>query len=364
MNFLVNKTVLHHEREKGIKMKHKILEYYGTLGPSCINTDTLVQMFHSGMTGIRLNLSHKSLKDSKEWIRIYKDAAAKAEKEADLLIDLIGPEIRIGDLPETLQLDMDDQIVLTWDEMLNAQVYGTIPIPSFVKEHLTPGQVLLMDDGKIELVVEKTEEDHSLCKVTRGGHLSSRKSLALPGCTIKNPPLTAQDHENLKHAAEYGVTAVMQPFVRGKEDLIELRNALKSYGAENVRIFAKIENMEGVAKVEELLPYCDTIVIARGDLGNAMPLSKLPVVQQQISDICRKHNKPFMVVTQMLNSMIESAVPTRAEVNDIFHAVADGASSIMLTGETAAGKYPVEAMKVFVDTAEEAFAYICQKNII
>ncbi|MBE5956211.1 MAG: pyruvate kinase [Lachnospiraceae bacterium] len=344
-------------------MKHKTLEYYGTLGPSCINTDTLVQMFHCGMTGIRLNLSHKSLKDSKEWIRIYKDAAAEAGKEADLLIDLIGPEIRIGDLTETLQLDMDDQIVLIWDEMLNTQGYGTIPIPSFVKEHLTIGQVLLMDDGKIELVVEKTEADHSLCKVTRGGHLSSRKSLALPGCQIKNPPLTAQDHENLKHAAEYGVTAVMQPFVRGKEDLIELRNALKAYGAEKVRIFAKIENMEGVKKVEELLPYCDVIVIARGDLGNAMPLPKLPVVQQKISDICREADKPFMVVTQMLNSMIQCAVPTRAEVTDIFHAVQNGASSVMLTGETAAGQYPVEAMKVLVDTGKEALNYLQKEEL-
>jgi pyruvate kinase len=341
-------------------MNTKQMEYYGTLGPACINTDTLVQMFDCGMTGIRLNLSHKSLEDSKEWIKIYKEAAVKAGKEADLLIDLIGPEIRIGDLEETLHLNMDDQIVLTWDEMLNAQEYSTIPVPAFVKEHLTVGQMLLMDDGKIEVIVEQSEEDYVLCKVTRGGHLSSRKSLALPGCVLKNPPLTPQDHENLKHAVEYGVTAVMQPFVRSKEDLIELRAALKTYGAEKIRIFAKIENMEGVEKVHELLPYCDVIVIARGDLGNAMPLSKLPVVQQRISDICNKEGKPFMVVTQMLNSMIESAVPTRAEVTDIFHAVQNGASSVMLTGETAAGKYPVEAMKVLVDTGENALTFLCQ----
>lgn len=344
-------------------MKQNTLEYYGTLGPSCIDTDTLVQMFDCGMTGIRLNLSHKSLVDSGEWIRIYKEAAIKAGKEADLLVDLIGPEIRIGDLSETLQLEAGEQTVLTWDEMMSVQGYDTIPVPSFVKEHLSSGQVLLMDDGKIELVVEKTETDYSFCKVTRGGRLSSRKSLALPGCQIQNPPLTPQDHENLKYAAEYGVTAVMQPFVRGKEDLMELRAALKSYGAEHVRIFAKIENMEGVEKVEELLPYCDVIVIARGDLGNAMPLSKLPVVQQRISDSCKEAGKPFMVVTQMLNSMIENAVPTRAEVTDIFHAVQNGASSVMLTGETAAGRYPVEAMRVLVETGEAAREFLCNKDI-
>ncbi len=342
-------------------MKYKKLEYYGTLGPSCINKDILKDMFACGMTGIRLNLSHRSLKDSAEWIDIYKDAAREVYPQADLLIDLIGPEIRIGDLAEPVLLIEGKQTVLSWKKEEQSNV---IPIPSFVEEYMNPGQSLLLDDGKIEVCVEEKTEEKAICQIVRGGKLSSRKSLALPGCTLHNPPLTKQDHENLKNAVEYGVTAVMQPFVRGKEDLMALRQALKDYGAEHIRIFAKIENMEGVSKVEELLPYCDTIVIARGDLGNAMPLSKLPVVQQQISDICRKHNKPFMVVTQMLNSMIESAVPTRAEVNDIFHAVADGASSIMLTGETAAGKYPVESMKVFVDTAEEAFAYICQKNII
>lgn len=349
-------------------MNRKTIEYYGTLGPSCIDSDTLIQMFDCGMTGIRLNLSHKSLKDSEEWIRIYKEAATKAGKEADLLIDLIGPEIRIGDLDHPLQLENEERVVLTWHsdenhrENTGSKEAGakTIPVPSFVKEHLTCGQLLLMDDGKIELVVEKTEGKFSVCKITRGGHLSSRKSLALPGCVLKNPPLTTQDHENLKHAVEYGVTAVMQPFVRSKEDLMELRAALKSYGAEKIRIFAKIENMEGVEKVEELIPYCDVIVIARGDLGNAMPLSYLPVVQQKISDICKNAGKPFMVVTQMLNSMIESAVPTRAEVTDIFHAVQNGASSVMLTGETAAGKYPVEAMKVLVDTGENALTFLCQ----
>ena len=342
-------------------MKNKKLEYYGTLGPSCVDKEVLKKMFECGMTGIRLNLSHRSLKDSAEWIGIYKEAAEEAFPQADLLVDLIGPEIRIGDLQEPILLKEEEQVVLTWSEEIKG---NAIPIPAFVEDHLNQGQKLLMDDGKIEVQVEEKLEKEVICKVLRGGKLSSRKSLALPGCQIKNPPLTLQDHENLKNAVEYGVTAVMQPFVRGKRDLIELRQALKNYGAEHIRIFAKIENMEGVEKVQELLPYCDVIVIARGDLGNAMPLSHLPVVQQQISDTCAKAGKPFMVVTQMLNSMIDCAVPTRAEVTDIFHAIESGATSIMLTGETAAGKYPVEAMKVFVDTAEEAFAYICQKNII
>lgn len=346
-------------------MQDRTIEYYGTLGPSCVNKNTLVEMFEKGMTGIRLNLSHKSLAGSSAWIETYKKAAKEAgRKDADLLIDLIGPEIRIGDLKEILDLKEGEIVSLkTKEESIDTDTLNNllmeermIPVPVFVEEYLVPSQRLLLDDGKLELEVL----DGVLCKVLRGGKLTSRKSLALPGCTIKNPPLTEQDHENLKNAAAYGVTAVMQPFVRGKEDLIALKEALESYGAGHIRIFAKIENMEGVEKLEELMPYCDTIVIARGDLGNAMPLSHLPVVQNRISEICKKNGKPFMVVTQMLNSMMDSAVPTRAEVNDIFHAVKDGASSVMLTGETAAGKYPVEAMKVLVNTGEETLNYLCQ----
>lgn len=370
-------------------MQDRRIEYYGTLGPSCVNKDTLVEMFEKGMTGIRLNLSHKSLAESSTWIETYKTAAKEAGREnANLLIDLIGPEIRIGDLRETMILEPENRVFLMVDDG-SSKAESAIPVPAFVEEYLVPSQRLLLDDGKIELEVlkgafgalevlegayceaepDEIESDELerlrrkngvLCKVLRGGKLSSRKSLALPGCTIKNPPLTEQDHENLKNAAAYGVTAVMQPFVRGKEDLIALKEALESYGAGHIRIFAKIENMEGVEKLEEMMPYCDTIVIARGDLGNAMPLSHLPVVQNRISEICKKNGKPFMVVTQMLNSMMDSAVPTRAEVNDIFHAVKDGASSVMLTGETAAGKYPVEAMKVLVNTGEETLNYLCQ----
>ncbi len=336
-------------------MNTNYIEYYGTLGPSCVDKNVLKSMFEAGMTGIRLNLSHKSLKDSSEWIQVYWDAAKEAGKSPDLLIDLIGPEIRIGDLGENLFLTEGAGVILSWEK---EREKGTVPVPAFIKEHLQKGQHLLLDDGKIELIVEEEKSGTVFCKVLRGGELSSRKSLALPGCKVENPPLTKQDYENLKEAKNYGVTAVMQPFARGKADLIALRQALKEYGAESIRIFAKIENLEGVEKLEELIPYCDVIVIARGDLGNAVPLSGLPVVQQQISDICRSQGKPFMVVTQMLNSMITSSVPTRAEVTDIFHAVKEGASSVMLTGETAAGKYPAEAMKVLVETGEQALQYV------
>ena len=168
------------------------------------------------------------------------------------------------------------------------------------------------------------------------------------------PTLTESDRKNIRAAVSYGITGVMLPFVRNKEDLLVLREALKEAGAGEIQVFAKIENMQGVEAIKELLPYCDHVVIARGDLGNAMPLWKLPGVQKRLARECREAGKPFMVVTQMLDSMHEREVPTRAEVLDIYNAVLDGASSLMLTGETAAGSYPAQAVEYLVNTGEEA----------
>ena len=206
----------------------------------------------------------------------------------------------------------------------------------------------------MEAEVEQAQPDYLLCTVRRGGVLRSRKSLAVPGVVLHTPTLTAEDRQNLEQARQYGVTGVMLPFVRGAEDLLTLRDALEKLGIGDIRIFAKIENREGVQALTGLLPYVDEIVIARGDLGNAMPLWELPAVQKYIAGVCRSSDVPFMVVTQLLDSMQTRAVPTRAEVCDVYNAALDGASSLMLTGETAVGQYPVEAMGVLVKTARQA----------
>lgn len=230
--------------------------------------------------------------------------------------------------------------------------HGGILVPEEIMPHIRRDQEILLDDGKIKLIAERKISPRSWrCRIVCGGVLTARKSIALPGCNINNPTLTEADLKNLSLAKQYQVTDVMLPFVRNKEDLIILREALKQNNCEDIRIFAKIENMTGVEHLEELLPYCDYIVIARGDLGNVMPLSKLPKVQAYIAKVCKEHNKNFMVVTQMLDSMIRNPYPTRAEVNDIYHAVHQGANALMLTGETAHGRYPVEAMKMLVETA-------------
>lgn len=296
------------------------------------------------MTGVRLNLSHIMLQDAKEQLMCLQDAVSRTGIACKLLIDLQGPELRIGSLKEPLTLLSGDCI----------DASDLIPFPREVLQHLSSGQQILLDDGKI--LLEAIHSDRA--KVIRGGTLYGKKSVALPGASISMPVLTEMDLLNLSHASAFGVTGVMQPFVRSKEDLIAVRSALNAVGGENIRLYAKIENQDGVEKLPEMLPYADEFVIARGDLGNAVTLYKLPAVQKAISKLCRDAGKPFMVVTQLLASMEHSPIPTRAEVNDVFNAVIDGASSVMVTGETAVGEYPVEAISTLCKVTEEAENYL------
>ncbi len=415
---------------------------YGTIGPACRSVETLRRLFAEGMTGVRLNLSHTSLADAAGWIaniqHAYESQSGEAgTKGVEIIMDLQGPELRIGTLREPRKLSEGEKVILAeavgegqsgeagtkgveiimdlqgpelrigtlreprklseGEKVILAEAVGEeiIPVPGSILPHLTRGQELLLDDGQLLLMVEETSAEGEggavSCTVVRGGCLRSRKSLALPGTSWKAPTLTDCDLRNIRDARRFGITGVMLPFVRSvmlpfvrnasdlcclrealerehaadvrifakienmdgveslpASDLCCLREALEREHAADVRIFAKIENMDGVESLPELLAYCDEIVIARGDLGNSMPLWRLPVVQARMAERCRRAGKPFMVVTQLLASMETKQIPTRAEVSDIFCAVTEGASSVMLTGETAAGNYPVEAMHYLV----------------
>ena len=324
-----------------------MLQIYGTLGPSCSSVETLTRLFEAGMTGVRLNLSHVGLPGAAELVEHLHAAARRLGLSPQLLVDKQGPELRVGVLPAPLSLETGATVCLGEE----------IPLPPQVLPHLLPGQEVLLDDGKLLLRVLKPSSSGALARVERGGVLRSRKSAALPGVDVHLPAMTDSDRANLRVARDYGVTGVMQPFVRSREDLETVRAALDASGASSIRLFAKIENLDGVSKLPELLPAAGEIVIARGDLGHSGPLWKLPALHKRIAAACREAGKPFMVVTQMLASMEQSPVPTRAEVSDIFNAVLDGASSVMLTGETAVGKYPEEAIRYLVHTVQEAEAY-------
>lgn len=339
-------------------------------------------MIEAGMTGMRLNLSHTSLEKSQNYIYAYADAAKTCGVMPQLLIDMQGPELRMGALKEPLTL-IENEIM-------------EIPVPEAVKAACEVGDRILFDDGKLlveavseteaEAICEKKnfarteiaevkkdceeanrhdDEETQACvlvKVLRGGILQSGKSIKIQDKYVSMPALTEHDIENIKNAKAYGVTALMQPFVCNGETLRQVRVALKENGAEDLQIFAKIENRLGVEHIEEILPEADVIVIARGDLGNDMPLWELPAVQKRLEEACKQAGKPYIVVTQMLASMEKNPVPTRAEVSDIFHAVYHGAWGVMITGETAVGAYPVEAITYLANTAREAITYLANTD--
>lgn len=323
------------------------MEFYGTLGPACGRRDLLTRLFRAGMTGLRLNLSHTSLADCAP---LLEDAVWPAARDAGvdhphLIIDLQGPELRVGALPAPVPLQAGEDIWLG---------SGGIPVPGAVLDAARPGQRISLDDSALLLEVQQNRPAALLCRVLRGGVLNSRKSLAILGVQPDTPTLTEADFSNLDLAGQFGVTHILQPFVRGRQDVEFLRRALVRRGLAHIRIMAKIENQRGLDCLDEIIGSADQICIARGDLGNAIPLWDLPGVQKEIARRCRGAGRPFCLVTQLLWSMEQRPVPTRAEVCDIYNGVLDGASSLMLTGETAVGRYPAEAMEYLVKTARSA----------
>ncbi len=329
-----------------------MIDVFGTWGPACDNTNILADMFKTGMTGIRLNLSHTMLKDCEDSFISIRNAAKYAGVSSKILVDLQGPELRIGNLNREVQLKEEDTVV-----------FGDkgVPADNKILSAMDTGDEILLDDGKILVRVTNVSSDQVKATVIRGGLLKSRKSILIKGKTIEMPTLTEADKENIKEAKSMGVTGVMLPFVRNGEDIKTLRSALDKAKASDIKIYAKIENMAGVEMINSLIPEADEIVIARGDLGNSMPLWELPGVQKRIASKCVQKNKPFMVVTQMLSSMEHSAIPTRAEVSDIFNAVLDGATSVMVTGETAVGEYPVEVIRYLYETVCAAEDFLLKK---
>ena len=322
------------------------MDFYGTLGTACRDYGTLLHLFRAGMTGARLNLSHTSLARCAGLLKeVYFPAAREAGVAPQLIVDLQGPELRVGTLEAPLPLISGGEALLG---------SGGIPVPEAVVRTARRGDQISLDDSALLLEVTKTAPAALTCRVIRGGTLNSRKSLAILGVEVDSPTLTRDDLDNLDRAGELGVTHILQPFVRGRHDVDALKAALEERGLSHIQIMAKIENRRGLEHLEEILASAHQICIARGDLGNSMPLWELPAVQKELARRCVEAKKPFCLVTQLLWSMEQRPVPTRAEVLDIYNGVLDGASSLMLTGETAVGKYPVEAMEYLVKTAQTA----------
>lgn len=341
-------------------MKRSV-EVYGTFGPACKEREILEEMIRCGMTGMRLNLSHTTLEKSREYIDNYREAARNCGVAPQILMDMQGPELRIGTMEETL-LEIGDDLCFFCNhgsqepqdaEENSKQDMCFIPVPAEVMQALNTGMEVMLDDGKIRVIVEAVKEDAVIAKVMIGGLIKPHKSIKIVGENVTMPILTNHDIENIRQAKHYGVTALMQPFVFSGEDLRRVREVLRKENADYLQIFAKIENRIGVENLDTIIPETDMIVIARGDLGNDVPLWRLPTIQKSMEEACKKLQKPYMVVTQMLASMEENPIPTRAEVSDIFHATFHGAAAVMVTGETAVGKYPKETIFYLAATAME-----------
>lgn len=316
------------------------MRYYATLGPSCCDTAALAALLRRGVTGFRLNLSHTPLAARTDWIAALHEAERETGLCAQLMIDLRGPEVRIGDMPAPLPLAEGAAVTLGAD----------IPVDGDVLDALRPGMTVLLDDGAVALTVV----DGGVCRVTRGGTLTGHKSLTLEGVDLRRPALCEADLADLPQAAALGVNAVMQPFVRSADDLRVVRQTMAENGLADAELFAKVENQPGLDALADWLALCDVVTIARGDLGSSLPLEQLPAAQKHIAALCRSRGKPFLVVTQLLHSMIGHPSPTRAEVLDIYNAVLDGADCLMLTGETAQGRCPLESADWLIRVAQEA----------
>ena len=325
-----------------------MIKTYATLGPACCEESTLSAMLQLGLTGFRLNLSHRTLPQCRKWTDALRAAGEATGIRPELIIDLRGSELRLGDLARPIRLQSGDTI--RFGKM------GLSLLDEDVLAALKPGQVVLIDDGLIELTVESHDGQTAVCRCIRGGMLEGRKSITLPGIEIPRPAVSAADHADLAVARAHGVTAVMQPFVRSREGLLQVRQALQQHRLDDLLIFAKVEDTEGLATVEEWMDLCDVVTIARGDLGSNLCLYDLPRAQKKIAAACRAANQDFLVVTHLLQSMIHSSVPTRAEVTDIYNACLDGASCLMLTGETAQGEHGLEAVRILLEMARRGEA--------
>jgi pyruvate kinase len=312
-----------------------------TIGPASGSPERLAELAAAGMDGARLNFSHGSHDQHRERAESARAAAAEAGRPLALVADLQGPKLRLGDLPEPRTLTRGEEVVIAAE---GTDGNGELPIsPAVIGEVLAPGNDVLIDDGLVHLKVEEVEGGKARCAVVVGGAVSAHKGVNLPGVPLPIPSLTPKDISDLQLALSLGVDYVALSFVRSAVDVRDLRTLIEQAGS-HAEVIAKIEKAEAVDALEEILAETDAIMVARGDLGVEIGSASVPLLQKRIILRALEAGKPVITATQMLESMIEHAEPTRAEASDVANAVLDGSSALMLSGETAVGAYPVESV--------------------
>ena len=325
-----------------------------TLGPAVDNEDMIRALIRTGMNAARFNFSHGSHEEHLNRLNLLKSVRDSMGRPVASILDTKGPEIRIRSFEtKSISLEARDAFTLTTREVQGNGNLVSVTYPELHKE-VSVGQEILIDDGLVALKVEEIDGQDIRCTVENGGTLSANKSINIPGVHIHLPALTEKDVSDIQFGVENDFDFIAASFVRRAADVQAVREVLDRFGGQEIRIIAKIENQEGVDNIDEILEAADGIMVARGDLGVEIPAAKVPILQKQIIRKGLQAGKPVITATQMLDSMMRNPRPTRAEVSDVANAVFDGTSCVMLSGETAGGKYPLEALTGMVNIVEEA----------
>ena len=319
-----------------------------TIGPASSSLDTIQQMVRAGMSVARLNFSHGSYDDHARTIALLRSVSQSMDRPITLLQDLQGPKIRVGYLPQgNLSLNEGQLYKLLPYEEGSDLSPESIPIDyPHLAEEAEAGMQVLLDDGLLELQVESVEGNAVLCSVLEGGMLKSRKGVNFPSLTLRLPSLTEKDRQDLAFGLEQGVDWVSLSFVRHGDDIRTLKQLLAEHGAADTPAIAKIEKPQAIDNLESILAECDGVMVARGDLGVEMKPERVPMLQKRIVRQCNQLGLPVITATQMMESMIENPRPTRAEASDVANAIIDGTDAVMLSGESAVGKFPVRAVEM------------------
>ena len=341
-------------------MKIKMTKVVCTIGPNSEKKEVLKELVLSGMNVIRLNFSHVDHEEHGARIKTIREISKETGKHVAILLDTKGPEIRTGSHAEgDVKYDLvegQDFIVTTYYSFKGTPEKISVSYPGMTKD-LKPGDTILVDDGLIGLEVKEIKGDEIFCKVKNSGALGQKKGVNLPGVSVSLPALAEKDKADLKFGCEVGVDYIAASFIRKASDVAEVRRVLDDNGGENIKIISKIENQEGIDNFDEILELSDGIMVARGDLGVEVPVEEVPFMQKMMIRKCNAVGKPVITATQMLDSMQKNPRPTRAEAGDVANAILDGTDAVMLSGESANGKYPVEAVRTMAKISAKTDEY-------
>ena len=325
-----------------------------TLGPASEKEEVLRELIKSGLNVCRMNFSHGSHEEHKGRMDLVKKIREELGQPTAILLDTKGPEIRTGqfDMPEVL-LEEGQQFTITMKDVMGNKEMCTVSYKGLAND-VKAGDTILIDDGLVGLTVKEVNGDDIVCEVQNSGIVKNHKGVNVPGVKVNLPAITEKDRSDIEFGIEQGIDFIAASFVRKVSDVLAIREILEENNAEHIKIISKIENQEGVDNLDEIIEVSDGIMVARGDLGVEIPTEEIPVVQKLMIKKCNEAGKPVITATQMLDSMMRNPRPTRAEVTDVANAIYDGTDAIMLSGETAAGKYPVEAVKTMATIAKRA----------